>query len=209
MTTSTPRLLLHRIAPFAVAIALVAAIVGVASSAVTDELDPNDTRGALDVRRIHYEWTPGAVPSWQVRSFDGWTARLLWDRGYTYVEFDTRADPAVDFYVMVYSNGRRVKGALFEVRPNRDLHLRDLKVGRPDRATVVIRFAWTELEYGATRETFRWWVTTSYTGDGCRRSCTDHAPDTGGIEEWRPGMSPTPSPTTTTTTTSSTTTTTG
>jgi hypothetical protein len=192
------RTAVHRAAPFVVAALIVGTIIGVASGVETIETDPNDTRGSLDIRRVHYAWVPGAVPTWEVRTREAWTAHLLWDRGYTFVEFDTRGDERADFYVLVYSDGRRMRGAMFEILPARDRRIRSLAVGRPNRSTAVVGFGWSSLEFGPHRTTFRWWVTTSFSGDGCRRSCVDVAPDDGGIEEWRPGFSPTPTPTTST-----------
>ena len=181
--------------PFVVAAALVLAMTAIASGVTTTQDDANDTRGSLDVRRVSYHWVKGAAPSWEVRSFHTFTARGLWDRGYLYVEFDTRGDERGDFYALLYSDGRRMRGQLFRTGALRDAHIRPVQVRRPDRSSVAVRVPWSWLRFGPSRQVIRWWVTTSFTNATCQHSCADHAPDEGAIEDVLPGGSPSPSPT--------------
>ena len=52
----------------------------------------------------------------------------------------------------------------------------------------------TRLTFGASRAFYRWWTETIFTGELCRRTCHDHAPNGDPVLQWRPGMSPSPSP---------------
>jgi hypothetical protein len=74
--------------------------------------------------------------------------------------------------------------------------LRNLRVRRKSPDGVSIEFPIKTLEFGRFRESYFWWATTSFTADTCRRTCIDRAPDAGSVEQWRPGMSPSPTNTT-------------
>ena len=180
--------------PFAVAGLLVLAMAAIASGVTTTETDGNDTRGTLDIRRVTYRWAKGAAPAWEVRTFHTWAQRGMWDRGYFFVEFDTRGDERADFYALLFSDGRRMRGELFRTGALRDARVRPVSVRRPDRSSVQVRVPWSWMRFGPSRTLIRWWVTTSFTNATCQHACADHAPNVDAIEDWLPGESPTPSP---------------
>ncbi len=180
--------------PFLVAAAVVSTMVAALAVRTTMD-DPNDTAGVLDVRRARYEWVPGISPRWTVLTFSTWSEAFVWDRGYLFVELDTRGDPGADYYTLLYSDGRRMRGTLFRVGALRDARVADVAVRRTNHSSIEVAIPWGRMRFGPSRETFTWWVSTSLSGEVCPRPCMDRAPDEGGSEEWRPGYSPTPTPT--------------
>lgn len=153
--------------------------------------DPNDTKGVLDVQRVRLDHEGGTEIT--VITFAEWTPASIWDRGNAYVFLDTEADEAPEYFVLVRSTGPDLQASLWrERRDRRDVYLRNVKVRRksPDGVSVAVPIK--SLEFGPARESYFWWATTSFTGNLCRRTCLDRAPDQGSVEQWRPGMSPSP-----------------
>jgi hypothetical protein len=153
--------------------------------------DPNDTKGVLDVQRVRLDHEGGTEIT--VITFAEWTPASIWDRGNAYVFLDTEADGAAEYFVLVRSTGPDLQASLWrDRRDRRDVHLRNVKVRRksPDGVSVAVPIK--SLEFGPARESYFWWATTSFTGNRCRRTCLDRAPDEGSVEQWRPGMSPSP-----------------
>jgi hypothetical protein len=184
--------------PFLVALTIAAvAIAAIAAPSYhSDARDPNDTRGLLDVRRVRLDHEGRTEVT--VITFADWTAASIWDRGNAYVFLDTEGGENPEYFGVVRSTGSELQASLWrDRREHRDVFLRNLRVRRKSRDGVSIEIPIKTLEFGRFRESYFWWATTSFTAEVCRRTCIDRAPDAGSIEQWRPGMSPTPTNTTT------------
>src|SRR5439155_4883430 len=98
----------RRIAPFVLAIATAAGITGVALAGLggprAQALDPNDTKGVLDVHRVWFD-PEAAPPRWTVVTFVPWTLEQVRDRGFVFVFLDTMGSARSDYYAMVASIG--------------------------------------------------------------------------------------------------------
>jgi hypothetical protein len=184
--------------PFAVAAAIVAvAVIALAAPRLhSDVRDGNDTKGLLDVRRVRLAHEGGTEVT--VITFATWTAAGIWDRGNAYVFLDTSGSPDAEYFVVVRSTGPDLQASLWrDRRDRRDVFMRNVKVRRKTSDGVSVAVPIKSLDFGRSRESYFWWATTSFTGEVCRRTCIDRAPDEGAVEQWRPGMSPTPTNTTT------------
>jgi hypothetical protein len=181
-------------AAFAAVLGTILTMTLVAGAHDTDFVDPNDARGKLDVRevRLRHEGTP---PFWSVVTFAEWGVREMWDRGYVMVMLDTQQGDAAEYYLLVRSNGRAMEGTLWRARTfGPDSRLGAVRVRRLSRRSVSVQVGLFRLTFGEKRDFYRWWVHTTYTSDVCRRTCHDRAPNAGGVVQWRPGRSPSPSP---------------
>jgi hypothetical protein len=188
-----PRLLRAAV-PFVAAAVTVALMAVTAGAHHTDFLDPNDTRGKLDVRRVRFGHTPGP-PRWTVVTFTEWGTRQIWDRGYIMVMLDTAAGAGAEHYLLVRSTGPSLAGSLWRARRSgADSYLGSLRVKRLSRLSATVEVGLYRLSFGEKRSFYRWWVETLFTSDACRRTCRDRAPNQTPVLQWRPGMSPSPSP---------------
>jgi hypothetical protein len=179
--------------PFLVALAIAAvAIAAIAAPSFhSDARDPNDTRGLLDVRRVRLDHEGRTEVT--VITFAEWTAASIWDRGNEYVFLDTEGGENPEYFAVVRSTGADLQASLWrDRRERRDVFLRNLRVRRKSPDGVSIEIPIKTLEFGRFRESYFWWAATSFTAEVCRRTCIDRAPDAGSIEQWRPGMSPSP-----------------
>ncbi|HET6712239.1 MAG TPA: hypothetical protein VFI59_00795 [Actinomycetota bacterium] len=179
--------------PFLVAGLIVAvAVVAIAAPSFHSSInDPNDTRGLLDVRKVRLDHEEGT--EFTVITFADWTAASIWDRGNGYVFLDTEGGDEPEYFVVVRSTGSDLQASLWrDRRDRRDLFLRNVKVRRKSTDGVSVAVPIRSLEFGQFRTSYSWWAMTSFTGEVCRRTCLDRAPDDGAVEQWRPGMSPTP-----------------
>lgn len=179
--------------PFLVAGLIVsAAVVAIATPSFhSDVNDPNDTRGLLDVRKVRLDH--GGATEFTVLTFADWTAASIWDRGNGYVFLDTEGGDEPEYFVVVRSTGSELQASLWrDRRDRRDLFLRNVKVRRKSSDGVSVAVPIRSLRFGQFRTAYYWWAMTSFTGEVCRRTCLDRAPDDGAVEQWRPGMSPTP-----------------
>jgi len=178
------------------ALALAAAAVAVpliASARHVDVVDPADTRGALDISRVKVQGTE--KPRWHIVTFDRWTAKQIWDKGFALVYFDAFGDDRFDHYALVRSVGDRMRGTLYRDRvKKRDYTVGRLEVWRPNRRTVVVKVPLEKLRIGSHRLFYRWYSQTLMTNTNCRRVCFDRAPDQGAIEEPTAEPAPSPSP---------------
>lgn len=185
---------LRPFAPFALAAALAAVVVAVAIAAPrlhSDVRDPNDTKGMLDVRRVRLAHEGRTEVT--VITFASWTTSAMWDRGNAYVFLDTSGSPEAEYFVVVRSTGPGLQGSLWrDRRDRRDVFIRNVAVRKKTSDGVSMRVPIKSLEFGESRESYSWWATTTFTGEVCRRTCVDRAPDDGAVEQWRPGMSPAP-----------------
>jgi hypothetical protein len=188
------RRLLPALAPFGAALVTVALVTAIAGAHDTDLTDPNDTRGILDVQRVRLAHKPGP-PAWTIVTFGEWRTAKIWDRGYLMVLLDTRGEASAEYYLLVRSARTDLLGSLWRIRNvGPDSYLRSLPVQRDSRRSATVQVRLSRLTFGAKRLFYRWWVQTLFTGELCKRTCHDRAPNREPVVQWRPGMSPSPSP---------------
>jgi hypothetical protein len=189
------RVIVRRLAPFAVAAVVIAGLVAAIAFAGPNTVqDPNDTRGVLDVKTVRFKHPSGEPPTWKIVTFDGWSARKIWDRGFLYVLLDTGGGENADYAAQVRSDGRRVSGVLYRLGKGdaRDVVVTSLSARKPGAASASIRIPLRRLRFGEHRTFYRWWTVTTLSGVVCPAVCIDRAPNTGSVLRYRPGMSPTP-----------------
>ena len=183
-----------------VALALCAALAAAslpfgASADHADVSDPNDAKGPFDVRRVKV--VGGRKPRYDVVTFPRWTAARVWDRSYGLVYFDTFGGEAPDYYVMVRSDGYRMRARLYRDKARKkDRPLSVVKAWRPGKRSFAVRVPLAKMKFPQQRLVYHWWVLTLHTGTSCKKVCFDRAPNTGKVTEPAPGagQSPTPSP---------------
>lgn len=159
----------------------------------TDQVDPDDTDGKLDLEQVAFDHE--GAPSWQLVTFSSWAVRSIWDRGNFIVQLDTRGDTAADFIAMVRSDGRRLVGALYRLRQDgREIELTALRIGREGSRAVTLTVPLREVSIGPNRTSYSWSVLSSFTGGNCARTCLDAVPDEGMIDQPLPGVTPSPTP---------------
>jgi hypothetical protein len=179
--------------PFVVAaaIALGAVVAIAAPSFHSDVADPNDTKGPLDVRQVRLAHEGGTEVT--VITFAQWSPSSIWDRGNAYVFLDTKGSEHPEYFVVARSTGSDLQASLWrDRRTRRDLFVRNVQIRRKTSDGVSVSVPVKSLRFGRQRESYFWWAVTGFTGERCRRTCIDRAPDAGSIEQWRPGMSPPP-----------------
>jgi len=185
---------LRAAAPFAAAIITIALMAVVAGAHDTDFLDPDDARGRLDVKQVRFAHDPGP-PTWTIVTFSEWSTASMWDRGYQMILLDTQGGVGAEYYLLVRSAGTTIEGSLWRAHAvGPDSLLRPVPTTRPSRRSASVQVSLKRLTFGASRTFYRWWVQTVYTSDLCRRTCHDRAPNQDAVMQWRPGMSPTPTP---------------
>ncbi len=156
-----------------VAVTLLAAIPAQAATVVTD---PSDTRGVLDVRRV--ELRGDKTARWLVKTYDGWGKRRLQDRGFVLVLMDTFATKRFDYYALLRSEGRDLKGSLWRDRKvKNDVRVRSLHTSHPGRKIAGIRVGLKDLRKRQSH--YRWQVETLRNGKSCPGVCFDRAPNSG------------------------------
>ena len=154
-------------------------------------VDPNDTRGVLDIRRVSIVDT--APAKWKITTFGRWNAVEIWDRGFSLVFVDTFGKPRADYYVIVNSEGDRLRGSLYRDRATgRDRRIRTVRVRHPRARVVNIVIPFSKLRRRDSG-VFRWYAQTMLSGERCAQLCIDRAPNSGSISE--PGTAPVPTPT--------------
>jgi hypothetical protein len=157
-------------------------------------VDPDDTKGLLDIRRVTVGGSRRA-PEWTISTFARWTVSEIWDVGFFVVKLDTLSTSRADYYAIVSSNGRDLSGYLYKDRQRKpDRRLRAVRIERPDRRSVTIRVDLSQLKRRESR-VYYWYAQTMFTSDNCRGTCIDRAPDSGTIAEPGPAPTETPSPT--------------
>ena len=187
--------LVRVLSPFVAGLATVVLVSLAAGAHDTDLTDPDDTRGALDIRQVRLAHD-GVPPTWTIVTFAKWGVLKMWDEGYLIVWLDTEVGPDPEYYALIRSNRYRLEGSLWRARIyGPDSLVRRLDVWRLSGRSATVRVRLVDLAFGPKRTFYRWWVSTVYTSDVCRRSCQDRAPNgTETVLQWRPGMSPTPPP---------------
>ena len=186
------------ILPFVVA-GLVVGLVATAMASWrrTDVKDPNDRPGVLDVRMVRFWHPKGLPPEWTVITYNDWKPRQLWDHGYIHLFIDTEGREVPEYRVLVRSSGRNLLGSLWDIakRPGHADHfVRELTVWRKSSDGVSIKLPLKSMRFGPERKLFSWWAITTLTSEKCPYTCVDRAPGNGSVPQWRPGMSPPPSP---------------
>lgn len=190
---------MKRLVPF-VATVLTAVLVGVALARAPVPLeDPNDTLGPMDVLTVTFDGV--GTPTWAVTMQKPWRIRATWDRAFAFVYLDVVGDTRGDYYAIVRSAGNDVVGSLWrDPKRGHDVRVRPLEVLWRSSRELALSIPLAAMDIGAFRSIYRWWVVTTFSGEICRSTCVDRAPDEGAVEELLPGASPTPTPTPTPTT---------
>jgi hypothetical protein len=138
----------------------------------TSVQDPNDTRGALDVRLV--DATLGLSPSaWRIGTFGRASKRRLWDEGYFVLSVDSRGDQGYDLHVLVKSTGRRVRALI--LREGGRQPIGRARATRPGGRAMLVRVAPERFEIPPERAYFRWSVRSILTARHCR-PCLDVVP---------------------------------
>lgn len=175
----------------------VVVLLALASPAIathTNQLDPDDTQGRLDVEAVEFDHDARPM-RWRIVTFSAWTVHEMWDQGNLVVQLDTKGDDAVDYLAIVRSDGRKLVAHLLAVRRNgTQKQIDELPVGKDGTRAAAIAVALRKLTIGPNRTSFFWSVLSSFTGNACPRTCLDHVPDKGMVEQLLPGVTPTPTP---------------
>ena len=159
----------------------------------TDQVDPDDTEGKLDLAQVAIDHE--GAPSWRMATFSSWTVRSIWDLGTFIVQLDTKGDAAADFVAVVRSDGRRLVAALYRLRRDgREIELSVLRTDKGGSKAVTLTIPLREISVGPNRTSYSWSVLSSFTDGNCTRPCLDAVPDGGMIEQPLPGVTPTPTP---------------
>lgn len=185
-----------RVALALCALVAAASVPLVASADHTGVRDPNDTKGPFDVRRVTVE---GARrPRYDVVTFARWSVSRIWDRSYALLYFDTFGGEAADYYVLVRSDGHRMRARLYRDKARKkDRPLAFVKAWRPGKRSFAVRAPLAKMKFPDERLVYYWWVQTLHSGPGCKNVCFDRAPNAQRVAEPVPGaeQSPTPTPT--------------
>jgi hypothetical protein len=159
----------------------------------TDQIDPHDTGGKLDLQEVVFDHV--GTPTWRMSTFPTWTVRSIWDLGNFIVQLDTRGDAAADYVAVVRSDGRRLVAALFRLRRDgREIEVTPLRTTKGGSRAVTVSVPLREVSIGPNRSSYFWSVLSSFTGGYCTRTCLDAVPDEGMIEQPLPGVTPSPTP---------------
>jgi hypothetical protein len=177
----------------AVTVIAIVALAVPAGAHHTDQTDPNDTEGRLDLEAVRFDHT--GVPTWRLVTFPAWTLRAIWDRGYLVVQLDTKGNAAVDFVAVVRSDGRRLLARLFRLRRSGgQAEIASLRTDKSGSNAAWVSVPLREVSIGRNRTSYFWSALSSFTGGDCSRTCLDAVPDDGMIEQPLPGVTPTPTP---------------
>ena len=185
-----------RVAVVAAVVVLIALVSALAWAEHADYKDGNDTVSVLDVHVVKFNQPKGEAPAWTVITFATWKVGQLWDRGYVYLELDTQGKERSDYYALVRSKGTALAAQLYKVATKpmgADRAIGHLVVWRKTNNGVSVKIPLKHLRFGPYRRFYRWWLETSFTSAKCPRACVDRVPNDGSVQQWRPGMSPSPS----------------
>lgn len=178
----------------AISVVVLVALALPAGATHTDQLDPNDTQGRLDVSAVELDHDARPM-RWRIVTFATWTVHEMWDQGYLIVQLDTKGDEAIDHLVVVRSDGRNMVATLYAVRSDgTEKAIDELPVGKDGKRAAEVVVALRKLTIGSNRTSYLWSVLTSFTGPACTRACFDRVPDEGMVEQLLPGVTPTPTP---------------
>ena len=159
----------------------------------TDQTDPNDTPGTMDLEAVRFDHEE--TPTWRFVTFASWTVRQMWDHGYLVVQLDTRGGPAVDYLAVVRSIGSELEANLFRVRHDgREVEIDRLRTDKSGSSAAWVSMSLNKVTMGPSRTSYFWSALSSFTGPACRQTCFDAVPDEGMIEQPLPSVSPSPTP---------------
>ena len=167
----------------------------VASADHVDVTDGNDAKGPFDVARVRV--IAGRKPRYDVVMFPEWKVARVWDRSFALIYFDTFGGEAPDYYVLLRSDGREMRGLLYRDKlRKKDRLLSGARTWKPGRRGIAVRVPLGRMRFPEQRLVYHWWVLTLHTGARCKKVCFDRAPNTGKVTEPAPGagQSPTPTP---------------
>lgn len=138
--------------------------------------DANDTPGKLDVRRVKV--VRNSPLRWVIKTYNPWSVRELYDRGYFLVYLDTFGSDRFDYYVLIKSLKTRLKGNVWrDARKGNDFSVARTKVDRVGPYTVSTTVPFRKLRVPKTQVDYRWNVRTIYSKRSCWRAvCLDRAP---------------------------------
>lgn len=151
-----------------------------------DVPDPNDTEGALDIKKVASFGLRS--PARRIVTYKEWSTSSMWDSGYFIVWYDTAANRHFDFFILVRSAGNWMDATLWRnYRRRPDRVVGDAQVWRPSAREVVTRIRLSQLWFSKGRDRYRWKVqSVKTTGPNCRNVCFDRAPNTGVVVEPKP-----------------------
>jgi hypothetical protein len=185
-----------RVAVIVAVVALIGLVSALAWAENAQYRDGNDTASVLDVHVVKFNQPKGEAPAWTVITFARWKIGQIWDRGFVYVELDTQGKIRSDYYALIRSKGSALAAQLYRVatKPSgTDRSMGHLVAWRKTNNGVSVRIPLKRLTFGPYRRFYRWWVETSFTSSKCPYTCVDRVPNDGTVQQWRPGMSPSPS----------------
>jgi hypothetical protein len=157
--------------------------------------DPDDTRGRLDIKRVEMGGSNDRV-RYKIVTYPRWKTSAVRDQAYIVILFDTFGNKRFDYYALIGSNGSKLYGGLWRDRKNKsDRKVANLSAWRPGKRSVGVRIPIGRMRWPETRAFYRWRAQTLFTGKNCRSVCFDVVPNSGRVTVYRPGASPTPTPT--------------
>ncbi|MDQ3955183.1 MAG: hypothetical protein M3285_06515 [Actinomycetota bacterium] len=145
--------------------------------------DQEDTPGRLDVRRVE---VVGSSPrSWIIKTYRTWGARGIYDKGYLLIYLDTFGGNRFDYYVLIQSLKRKLKGSVWrDLKNANDFVVGPTKINRSNRRTVRTTVPFRKLRVPDTQADYRWHVRTIYLKRSCWKAvCMDRAPQGGSVVE--------------------------
>lgn len=196
MIASGRRRAARRAALILLGLALLLSSAVIAGARVSGVPDPNDVKGLMDIKEV--EAVGRNRPKFLITTFARWGAKRIWDRGYGLVHLDARGDGRFEHYVLVYSDGGRMKALLYRDRKSKpDYVVAEVSAWKPSKNSVRVKVPLAKLIADEDRVAIRWFAKTLMTGGECTKVCIDRAPDKGAlehpiVEEPEPTPSPTP-----------------
>jgi hypothetical protein len=150
--------------------------------------DGNDTRSVLDVRTATVRHFKPRVPIWRIDTWNPWTKKRIWDRGFIFVYLDTRWDKRErpEHYVMIRSTGKKMQALLFrDLAAGNDRLMRSLRIWRWNLRRVAFKLKLSVLLWGPKPRFYRWSVFTTMTSEFCPSTCLDAVPNSGSVRQER------------------------
>jgi hypothetical protein len=148
-----------------------------------------DTAGGpapLDIREVDSD-PDAASLGFTIVTWSRWGTRSVRDRDSLLVFLDTLPVPGFDYYVLLRSNGHRIRGVLLRASERkRDRRLARVRSWRSDRRSVSFRLPRRKLQLMGPPRLYAWYAETLVTSRRCKRVCFDRAPDMGAAQETVP-----------------------
>ena len=180
----------------AVTVLVVGALLWLAVPAMahhTDQDDPRDTPGKLDLRTVAFDHD--GTPTWRFVTFGRWTVQQLWDQGFLMVQLDTKGGSGIDYILVVRSTGTKLQANMFRLRPDgREVKIKRLRTHKTGSRAAWVALKLSKVVIGSHRTSYFWSAMSSFIGTACHQTCFDTVPDDGMVEQTL-STSPTPSPT--------------